>query len=585
MTSTATGCAGLRRLVEGQVLLPGDPGYDKARQVWNAAVDRYPAAILRPASVADVQAAVRFAAEHGVPVSVRGSGHHHAGYAAGDGALMVDFSGCRDVALDPAAGTVRVQPGVTWARLDQAAQQAGLATTGADVPMVAVAGTTLGGGFGWLHRRFGLSCDNLLAAQLVTATGELETVDDKENPELLWALRGAGGAFGVVSSLTLALHPVPPVHTATALVPLDQARGGLAAYRELTASAPDELFARAMLMPAPQAPFVPEPLRGRPVLMLAAAWIGDPAGAEAGLRPLQALGGPPAQPITYLGLQRLSEQGFPGRVRASARGHFLDGLSDGLIDVLIGAAGDAPAMSMIQLQPGGGAMARVGPGATAFPYRTATHHLHLQGLTPPGESGSQHAEWVQAWDTQIRPHATGGIYANAATPGDDTDLAMAAYGSNLARLTALKTRLDPAGLFRFTPLTAPPPADRLGTPAPAPGAGWRVLGFGRQPEVAAAIQARLRSLGYQATNFALTDDADGDARLVGELQQAHYDGVAIGGFINGQDPSQPPTEETMLWFNRVLNLIHVHAPTAKIILVRNPPDAVPALHRVLGANP
>src|SRR5262249_35747482 len=156
--------------------------------------------------------------------------------------------------------------------------------------------------------------------------------------------------------------------------------------------------------------------------------------------------------------------------------------------------------------------------ATAFPHRTATHHLHLQGLTPPDQTGGQHAGWVRAWDTQIRPHTTGGIYANAATPGDDTDLAAAAYGPNLARLAALQPRLDPAGLFRFPPLTAQPP-----TPAPAPGAGWRVLGFGRQPEVAAAIQARLRSLGYQATNFALTNDADGDARLAAELQQADYD--------------------------------------------------------------
>ncbi len=463
MTATATGCAGLRRRVDGQTLLPGEPGYDRARQVWNAAVDRHPAAIVQPSDVADVQASVRFAAEHGVPVSVRGGGHHHAGYAAGDGALMVDFSGWRDVSVDPAARTVRVQPGATWADLDQAAQQAGLATTGADVQAVGVAGTTLGGGFGWLHRRFGLSCDNLLTAQLVTPTGEVQTADAQSNPDLLWALRGGGGAFGVVTSLTLALHPVPPVHTAAALLPLEQARDGLAAYRELTAGAPDELFARAMLMPAPPAPFVPEPLRGRPVLMLAAAWIGDPASAETGLRPLRDLGGTSAQPISYLGLQQLSEQGFPGRVRASARGHFLDGLSGGLIDVLLDAADDAPTMWMIALQPGGGAMARISPGTTAFPHRTATHHLHLQGFTPPCQTGGQYVEWVQAWGPQIRPYTTGAIYANAATPGDGTDLAAAAYGPNLARLSALKTQLDPAGLFRFNPLSAQPPADPVGT--------------------------------------------------------------------------------------------------------------------------
>jgi FAD/FMN-containing dehydrogenase len=463
MSSTATGCAGLRRRVEGQVLLPGEPGYDAARQVWNAAVDRRPAAIVRPAGVADVQAAVRFAAGHGLPVSVRGGGHHHAGHAAGDGALMVDLSGWRAVRADPDGRTVTAQPGVTWAGLDQATQRSGLATTGADVPAVGVAGTTLGGGFGWLHRRFGLSCDNLLAAQIVTAAGEAKTADAETSPELLWALRGGGGAFGVVTSLTLALHPVTGVHTAAAVLPLDQARDGLAAYRELTASAPDELFTRAMLMPAPPAPFVPAPLRGRPVLLLAAAWIGDPARAEAGLRPLLALGGSPARPASYLELQQLSEQGFPGRVRATARGHFLDGLSDGLIDVLLDAADDAPPMWMIALQPGGGAMARISPEATAFPHRSATHHLHVQGLTPPQETSRQHAGWVQGWDKQIRPHTNGGIYAGTAMPDGDTDLAAAAYGPNLTRLTALKTRLDPAGLFRFTPLTTQPPPDRVGT--------------------------------------------------------------------------------------------------------------------------
>ena len=458
MPITATAVAGLRQLVDGQVLLPGDPGYDPARQVWNAAVDQYPAAILRPAGVPDVQAAVRMAAEHGVPVSVRGGGHHHAGYAAGDGAVMVDLSGWRGLSVYPVASMVTAQPGVTWSRLDRAACQSGLATTGADVPVVGVSGTTLGGGFGWLHRRFGLSCDNLLAAELVTAAGDIDIVDAKRNPELLWALRGAGAAFGVITSLTLALHPVPPVRTAAALLPLNQARSGLAAYRELTATGPDELFARASLMPAPDAPFVPEQLRGLPALLLAAAWIGDPAGSDAVLRPLQALGAPPPQPISYLDLQRLSEQDFPGRVRASARGHFLDGLSDRLIDVLLDAAAHAPAMWMIQLQPLGGAMARISPSATAFPHRSGDHYLHLQGLTPPDRTGDPYAEWVRAWDAQIRPDTTGRIYANAASPGDAVDLAEAAYGSNLGRLAALKSQLDPAGLFRFNSLATQPTA-------------------------------------------------------------------------------------------------------------------------------
>jgi FAD/FMN-containing dehydrogenase len=707
MTSTTSTGSGLRQRLDGQTLLPGEAGYDPARQVWNAAVDRHPAAIVRPASVADVQAAVRYAAENGLPVSVRGGGHHHAGHAVGDGAVTLDLSGWRQVCVDPAAGTVTVQPGASWGGLDQATQQFGLGTTGADVPVVGVAGTVLGGGFGWLHRRLGLACDNLLAAELVTADANVTTVDAGSSPGLLWALRGGGGAVGVVTSLTLAVHPVGPIVTGAAMLPLDQARDGLAAYRQLTAEAPDELFARAMLLTAPPAPFVPEPLRGRPVLLLASAWIGDPGAAEAALSWLRALGGPPPEQISYLALQRLTEQGFPSRVRAAARGHVLDGISDGLLDALCDAAGDAPPLWMISLQPGGGAMGRIPAGATAFPHRHATHYLHAQGMTAPDEQGEQHAAWVAGLDHRIRPHTTGAVYANVAMPADGVDVAAAAYGPNLPRLAALKAQLDPANRFRFTPLTAGAPVDQVGSavlfandrvrvwemllhpgetcaphrhrndflllypdaavmrphagpglehvtpglvgyvtvgaggigphqitnagaepvthyviellgpsatataqpiahngrtrpepepaesadaehgagpPAPDAPAGWRVLGFGRNPEVAATIQRRLRSLGQQATNFALTDDPAGDARLVRELRQADYDAVAIGGFINGQDPEAPPTEQTTLWFNRVLNLIHTHAPQAKIVLVRSPADAVPALHRVLAPH-
>jgi FAD/FMN-containing dehydrogenase len=707
MTSTSSTGSDLRQRLAGQTLLPGDAGYDTARQVWNAAVDRHPAAIVRPANAADVQAAVRYAAEKNLPVSVRSGGHHHAGHAVGDGAVMVDLSGWRVVSADPVASTVTVQPGASWGELDQAAHQFGLATTGADVPVVGVAGSVLGGGFGWLHRRFGLSCDSLLAAELVTAEGAVETVDAESDSALLWALRGGGGAFGIVTSLTLALHRVGPVMTGTAMLPLDRAREGLAAYREVTAGAPDELFARALLITAPPAPFVPQPLRGRPVLLLVGAWIGDLAAGEAGLSWLRSLGGPPPEQTSYLSLQRLTEQGFPGRVRAANCGFGLDGLSDGLFDALLDAAEDAPPLWMITMQPGGGAVGRVAAEATAFPHRHVSHFLHAQGMTGPGERGEEYAAWTARVARKVRPFTTGAMYAGTAQPAAGVDVAAAAYGQNLPRLAAVRAKLDPASRFRFTPLTAGAPIDQVGsavlfandrvrvwemvlhpgetcaphrhrndclllypgaavmrrqagsglehvdpgfagyvtvgadgigphqitnagrkpvthyviellgpsaaataqplvhngrsrsvpepggragapdgTGLPAPGApeGWRVLGFGRNPEVAAAIQRQLRSLGLRATNFALTDDPDGDAHLVRELCQADFDAVAIGGFINGQDPHNPPTEQTTLWFNRVLNLIHAHAPQAKIVLVRSPADAVPALQRVLAAG-
>ncbi|MBO0773594.1 MAG: FAD-binding oxidoreductase, partial [Actinobacteria bacterium] len=274
----------LRRRVTGRVLLPGDgPEYDAARRVWNAAADHHPAAVVRPADEDDVQAAVRFASEHALPVSMRSGGHHHAGYAAGEGALMIDLSSWRRVRVDAAAGTVTVQPGATWGELDAATTAHGLVTTGCDMPSVGVGGSVLGGGFGWLHRRFGLSCDNLLGARLVSADAAIRAVDARDADGLFWALRGGGGAFGVVTDLTLALHRVPALATTSALLPVEQARDGLAAYREITTNAPEELFVRALLMPAPPAPWVPVSLHGHPVLIVAGTWLGDPAGREGGL--------------------------------------------------------------------------------------------------------------------------------------------------------------------------------------------------------------------------------------------------------------------------------------------------------------
>lgn len=452
MTARAATWSELGRHVKGEILVPGEAGYDVARRVWNAAVDRHPALIVRPAGVGDVQTAVSFAAQHALPVSVRGGGHHHAGHAVGDGALMLDLSGLRAVNVNPAARTATVQPGATWAEFDVATTAVGLAVTGADIPVVGVAGTTLGGGLGWLHRLHGLSADNLLSAQLVTADGQARTVSGEEHPELFWALRGGGGGFGVVTSLTFALHPMPEAHFGSLMLPLDRARDGLGAYRELCVEAEDQLFIRAVLLPA-VTPFVPESLRGHPVL-LAAAHFGSAAAATAALRPLRALGAADPKQISYLGLQRLTQQDFPGRVHAAACGHFLEGLTDGLIDTVIAAAEDAPPLWMIQFESVGGAASRIAPGATAFPHRGATHYLHLQSLTLPQHTSEEYADWVRRTNQRIRPHTTGGIYANVTMGDEDIDLATAAYGANLGRLLALKAETDPDNLFRFTPLTA-----------------------------------------------------------------------------------------------------------------------------------
>jgi FAD/FMN-containing dehydrogenase len=462
MTRSAAGWAGLRESVRGRVLLPGDDEYETARLVWNADVDRRPDVVVRPVDEADVAAAVRVAAERETPICVRSGGHHHAGHAVADGALMLDLSELRTVRVDTDAHTVTTQPGATWGELDGACAAHGLATTGADIPVVGVAGAVLGGGFGWLHRRFGLSCDNLVAARLVTADGVV-TIVDEHDPDLLWGLRGGGGTLGVVTELTLQLHPVGPVATTVALLPIDKAREALELYRDLTTGAPDELFVRAVLMTAPPAPFVPEELRGRPALLLAGAWIGDLAGAEAGLLPLSRLPGSRSDTTTYVDLQRTAAQSFPGRVRADASSHFLNAVDDGLLDVMVDAARESPDLWVLALQPGGGAVARVAPEATAFPHRRPGYHLHVQGMVRPDDEREVHRAWVDEVEARVRPYVTGMRYGNVAMPRDDTDLASAAYGHNLGRLVALKSRLDPTDLFRYTPLHGVVPFDPVGT--------------------------------------------------------------------------------------------------------------------------
>ena len=239
---TPRDAAGLRERLAGPVVLPGQEEYDAARQVWNASHDHRPALIAQPLSVADVQAAVLFAADRGLPVSVRGGGHNHAGYAVADGALMLDLSAMTSVRVDPARRVATVSGGATWGVVDQATQAADLAVTGADVSPVGVGGATLGGGVGWLHRMHGLSGDNLLAAEIVTAGAEVLRVSAQEHPELFWALRGGGGNFGAVTAFTFALHPVGPVHAGTVICPMERAAGALALYQHLCETGGDGLF-------------------------------------------------------------------------------------------------------------------------------------------------------------------------------------------------------------------------------------------------------------------------------------------------------------------------------------------------------
>jgi FAD/FMN-containing dehydrogenase len=459
----AQDAVGLRERLAGRVVLPGQDEYDAARQVWNASHDHRPALIVQPLSVADVQAAARFARDRELPVSVRGGGHNHAGYAVADGALMLDLSAMVSVRVDGARRVATVSGGATWGVVDQATQAAGLAVTGADVSPVGVGGVTLGGGAGWLHRMHGLSGDNLLAAQIVTADGDVVSASASEHPELFWALRGGGGNFGAVTAFTFALHPVGPVHVGKVICPMERAAGALAFYQHLCDTGGDELFLRAMLVTAPPAPSIPEQLRGRPAVILSAAWFGPAAQGELALRELRELGPPAAdllRPLPYVQLQRMHDAAVPRRVRATGLGGFTGSLTAGVIDALISAAAPPPPMSMVELQPMGGAVARVSPDATAFPHRRAAHLLAVLAAAPPEDPGTEQAAWAEKVNGSLPGETILGPSVHAMGRDEPEDRVRAAYGgAAYARLAAVKHAYDPDNLFRFNQNIRPLPQD------------------------------------------------------------------------------------------------------------------------------
>ena len=445
--------AGPRERLAGRVVLPGEEEYEAARHVWNASHDYRPALIARPLSVADVRAAVGFARDRGLPMCVRGGGHNHAGYAVADRALMLDLSALVSVRVDPARRVATVGGGATWAVVDQATQAEGLAVTGADVSPVGVGGSTLGGRVGWLHRMLGLSCDNLIAAEIVTADAQVLSVSADEHPDLFWALRGGGGNFGAVTAFTFALHPVGPVHTGTVICPVEQAADVLGLYQHLCQSGGDELFVRAMLMTAPPAPFVPEPLRGRPAVLLSAAWFGLPDRAGSALGELRRFASPGrdlVRPMPYVELQRMPDPTVPRRVRAVGLGGVTGPFTAEVIDAITSAAAAPPPMSMVELAPLGGAVARVPAGATAVRHRDAAHCLAILTMARPEDDGTEQAEWAGKVNGSLPAGTILGPLVHIMGRDEPEDRVRAAYGDvAYARLAAVKRTYDPGNMFRF----------------------------------------------------------------------------------------------------------------------------------------
>ncbi len=443
----------LRRRLRGTLLLRGDAGYDAARKVWNAGIDRAPGLIVRCTGAADVMRAVEFARDRGLPVAVRGGGHSMAGHGVCDGGMMLDLSPMKGVRVDPARRTAQVQGGVTWGELDHETQAHGLATTGGKVSTIGVAGLTLGGGYGWLMRKHGLACDNLLSADVVTADGELLTVGPGRDEELFWGLRGGGGNFGVATSLEFRLHPVGPVVLGGLLLyPAADAGELLRFYRGFMEDAPDELLVLLAFKPAPPAPFVPAHLHGAPTVIVAACWAGSPAEGERVLAPLRAFGRPIVDrmgPMPYLRVQRLLDGAAVPGYHVAVRSDHLARLDDTCIDTLVAhAAGMTSPLSVVVLIPLGGAVARVGEDDTAFSHRGTAFDYAVYSLWDDRRDEKRHMRWADEFGAAMQPFSTG-VYVNEM--GDEGEARVrAAYNPRTwARLVELKRRYDPENLFPY----------------------------------------------------------------------------------------------------------------------------------------
>src|SRR4051812_39252495 len=352
--------------MRGQVLSPRDDGYDAARAIWNGAHDGRPALIARCAGVADVMRAVELARSENLLVAVRGGGHSIPGFSSCDDGLVIDLSGMQAVHVDPAAQTARVEAGATWNTFDREAQAFGLATTGGLVSSTGVAGFTLGGGVGWLMREYGLACDNLISADVVTADGRLVRASADQNAELFWGIRGGGGNFGIVTSFEFQLHPVgPTIMGGPVFYPGDQAGQVLRAWREWTESAPDEVTTLANLLTAPPVPFLPEDWHGKPLVAIIAAHSGTAQDGEQAVQPLREFGDPVADllgPIPYVAMQSLIDPLYEAGSYNYMKAGFMSGIDDAAIDSLIaGQAGVTSPMSEIHVHHVGGEVARVAP--------------------------------------------------------------------------------------------------------------------------------------------------------------------------------------------------------------------------------
>ena len=451
---TALASTTIRELTDGvggQVVLPNDAEYPAARAIWNAMIDKKPAIIVRCRSVSDVVRAVNFARDNSLPLAIRGGGHNIAGNALCDDGIVIDLSAMKTADVDAAARRVTIEAGATLADLDAATQAHGLATPVGINSTTGIAGLTLGGGFGWLSRKYGMTVDNLESAEIVTAKGEVVRASASEHPDLFWALRGGGGNFGVVTKFEFRLHPVGPnVLSGLIVYPFSEAKSVLRQYREFVKNAPDELTVWTVLRQAPPLPFLPEEVHGKEVVVLALLYTGDPAKGEPLIAPLRKFGTPVGE---HVGIQPYTawQQAFDPLLTPGARNywksHNFSTLDDALFDATIEYIEKLPsAQCEIFFGAIGGATTRPAPDSMAYAHRDANFVMNVHGRWDSPAEDAAGIRWARDFFNASAPFASGGVYVNFLT-ADETDRVKSAYGPNYDRLTKVKRKYDPDNLF------------------------------------------------------------------------------------------------------------------------------------------
>jgi FAD/FMN-containing dehydrogenase len=451
----------LKSKVKGQIILPSDPTYDQVREIWNAMIERWPALIVRCAGANDVPHAISFARENGLEISIRGAGHNIAGDALCDNGLMIDFSTMRNVRVDAEQKRALVEPGATLADFDEAAQSHGLATPVGINSTTGIAGLTLGGGFGWLTRKYGLTVDNLVSVDVVTADGKKLRASESENADLFWAIRGGGGNFGVVTQFEFKLHQVGPEILAGLIVfPFDQAKQVLTQYREFVGSAPEDLNVWALLRKAPPLPFLPGDVHGKEVLVLVTFYVGDVAQGRKLVEPLRCFGTPHGEHIgvqPYTAWQKAFDPLLTPGARNYWKSHNFTDLSDGALNLMIEFAGKLPSPQCeIFIASIAGAANRVPADAMAYRHRGAKFVLNVHGRWDKKKDDERCIAWARAFFQASAPYASAGAYVNFMTE-EEGDRVAAAYGANYDRLAQIKKHYDPENLFHLNQNIKPSP--------------------------------------------------------------------------------------------------------------------------------